>query len=52
MFSGYAEWSRDSLQIFFTGWGAPGGPSTIYKMFWDGTSQTKYQDGLNLVIGQ
>ena len=52
MFSGYAEWSRDSLQIFFTGWQAPGQPSTIYKMFWDGTSQTKYQDGLGLVIGQ
>jgi hypothetical protein len=52
MFSEYAEWSRDSLQIFFTGWEAPGRPGTIYKMFWDGTSQTKYQDGLNLVIGQ
>jgi hypothetical protein len=52
LFSEYGEWSRDSLQIFFTGWETPGGPPTIYKMFWDGTSQTKYQDGLNLVIGQ
>jgi uncharacterized membrane protein len=52
MFSGNAEWSRDGLQIFFTGWEAPGGAPTIYKMFWDGTSQTKYQDGRNLVIGE
>jgi len=52
LFSGYAEWSRDSLQIFFTGWETPDGPATIYKMFWDGTSQTKYQDGSSLVMGQ
>jgi uncharacterized membrane protein len=52
LFSQNAEWSRDSLQIFFTGWQVPGGPTTIYKMFWDGTSQLKYQEGSNLVIGQ
>ncbi|MGA2095140.1 MAG: hypothetical protein ABSH39_02470 [Candidatus Acidiferrum sp.] len=52
MFTEDAEWSRDSLQIFFTGFQVPSGPSTIYKMFWDGTSQSKYQDGMSLVIGQ
>jgi hypothetical protein len=46
-----AEWSRDGLQIFFT-CREPGGNMTIYKMFWDGTSQTKVQDGYGLVIGQ
>jgi len=46
-----AEWSRDGLQIFFT-CREPGGNMTIYKMFWDGTSQLKVQDGYGLVIGQ
>ncbi|MGB9464278.1 MAG: hypothetical protein WBR10_04135 [Candidatus Acidiferrum sp.] len=48
----FAEWSRDGLQIFFTGREASGTAVTIYKMFWDGTSQTKVQDGYGLVIGQ
>ncbi len=48
----FAEWSRDGLQIFFTGREASGTAATIYKMFWDGTSQTKVQDGYGLVIGQ
>ena len=52
MFSQYAEWSRDGLQIVFTGWLAPGATPTTYKMFWDGTSQAKYVDGWGLVIGQ
>jgi uncharacterized membrane protein len=50
--SSFAEWSRDGLQIFFTGSDASGKTMTIYKMFWDGTSQLKVQDGYNLVIGQ
>jgi hypothetical protein len=48
----FAEWSRDGLQIFFTGREPSGTAMTIYKMFWDGTSQTKVQDGYDLVIGQ
>jgi hypothetical protein len=48
----FAVWSRDGLQIFFTGREPSGTAMTIYKMFWDGTSQTKVQDGYDLVIGQ
>jgi hypothetical protein len=47
-----AEWSRDGLQIYFTGREPTGSSMTIYKMFWDGTSQLKVQDGHGLVIGQ
>jgi hypothetical protein len=48
----FAEWSRDGLQIFFT-CGEPGiTATTIYWMFWDGTSQTKIAGGYDLVIGQ
>jgi uncharacterized membrane protein len=50
--SSFAEWSRDGLQIFFTGRDSSGKTMTIYKMFWDGTSQLKVQDGSDLVIGQ
>jgi hypothetical protein len=48
----FAEWSRDGLQIYFTGREPTGSGTTIYKMFWDGTSQLKVQDGYGLVIGQ
>jgi hypothetical protein len=48
----FAEWSRDGLQIFFTCHEPSGTAMTIYKMFWDGTSQLKVQDGYSLVIGQ
>jgi len=47
----HAEWSRDGLQIFFTGTDASGRSST-YRMFWDGTGLQKYSAGTNLVIGQ
>ncbi len=47
-----AEWSRDGLQIYFTCREPSGNVMTIYKMFWDGTSQVKVQDGYGLVIGQ
>jgi len=47
-----AEWSRDGLQIFFTCREPSSTAMTIYKMFWDGTSQLKVQDGYSLVIGQ
>jgi hypothetical protein len=52
MFSMQAEWSKDGLQIFFTGNDLTAKKTAIYKMFWDGTSQVKVQDGYNLVIGQ
>ena len=47
-----AEWSKDGLQIYFTGRDPASGKSTLFRIFWDGTSQTKYQDGSGLVIGQ
>jgi hypothetical protein len=47
-----AEWSRDGLQIYFTCREPSSPATTIYRMFWDGTSQTKVQDGHGLVIGQ
>ena len=52
MFSGGAEWSKDGLQIFFTGRESSAKSSAIYKMFWDGTSQLKVLDGYSFVIGQ
>jgi hypothetical protein len=52
MFSGGAEWSKDGLQIFFTGREPSSKSSAIYKMFWDGTSQLKVVDGYSFVIGQ
>jgi len=48
----FAEWSRDGLQIFFTCREPSSTAMTIYKMFWDGTSQIKVQNGYSLVIGQ
>jgi uncharacterized membrane protein len=50
--SSFAEWSRDGLQIYFTGRESSARPLGIYKMFWDGTSQLKVLDGYDLVIGQ
>ncbi|HYL64770.1 MAG TPA: hypothetical protein VE077_19315 [Candidatus Methylomirabilis sp.] len=50
--SNFAEWSRDGLQIYFTGRSPGSNTMTIYRVFWDGTSQTKYQDGYGLVIGE
>jgi dipeptidyl aminopeptidase/acylaminoacyl peptidase len=48
----FAEWSRDGLQIFFTCHEPTSTATTTYRMFWDGTSQLKVQDGYSLVIGQ
>jgi uncharacterized membrane protein len=48
----FAEWSRDGLQIYFTGRETAGSGMAIYKMFWDGTSQVKVQDGYGFVVGQ
>ena len=46
-----AEWSRDGLQIFFTG-PDPAKPAAIYRIFWDGIGQQKFASGMQLAIGQ
>ena len=51
MFSQDAEWSRDGLQIFFTGTDASRN-SSIYRMFWDGTGLQKFAAGSSMVIGK
>jgi uncharacterized membrane protein len=51
MLSEYAEWSRDGLQIFFTGTDSSKRSAT-YRIFWDGTGLRKYADGLDFAIGQ
>jgi uncharacterized membrane protein len=45
------EWSRDGLQIFFTGSDASHRNAT-YRIFWDGTGLQKYSSGTQFVIGQ
>jgi uncharacterized membrane protein len=51
MLARVAEWSRDGLQIYFSGTDASKRIAT-YRVFWDGTSLKRYSDGTNLVIGQ
>ena len=51
MFAQDAEWSKDGLQIFFTGTDASRN-SAIYRAFWDGSGLQKYAAGLNLAIGK
>jgi len=46
-----AEWSRDGLQILFTGLDASRRSST-YRIFWDGIGLQKYVAGTGLVVGQ
>jgi uncharacterized membrane protein len=46
-----AEWSRDGLQIFFTGTDTARHSAT-YRIFWDGTGLQKYASGTGLVVGQ
>jgi WD40-like Beta Propeller Repeat len=46
------EWSRDGLQVFFTGRPSPSSAPTIYRIFWDGTGLTKVHDGSDFVVGQ
>lgn len=48
---GKAEWSRDGLQIFFTGHDAVG-KSVLYRIFWDGSGLKKIRLGSDVVIGQ
>jgi hypothetical protein len=51
MFAQNAEWSRDGVQIFFTGWDASRNLS-IYREFWDGSGLKKVRAGGELVVGQ
>ena len=46
-----AEWSRDSLQIFFTG-SDSSHHTIINRVFWDGTSLLRSVPGSNYVVGQ
>ncbi len=46
-----AEWSRDGLQIFFTGQ-EPGKAAATYRVFWDGIGLQKFAAGTQLAIGQ
>ena len=52
LFCENAEWSRDGIQIFFTGTDAPSGKPAIYRIFWDGSGLKKIRAGSDLVIGQ
>jgi uncharacterized membrane protein len=51
MFSQSAEWSRDSLQIFFTGADSSRHYAT-WRMFWDGSGLKRYSEGIHLVVGR
>ena len=44
-------WSRDGLQVFFTGQ-EPGKSPATYRIFWDGTGLQKYASGTAFVVGQ
>ncbi|HYL84796.1 MAG TPA: hypothetical protein VE263_11220 [Candidatus Angelobacter sp.] len=46
-----AEWSRDGLQILFTGQ-EPGKAAATYRVFWDGIGVQKFASGTQLAIGQ
>jgi uncharacterized membrane protein len=46
-----AEWSRDGLQIFYTG-RVSANPLATFRVFWDGSAPRRYLDGTDLVVGQ
>jgi uncharacterized membrane protein len=46
-----AEWSRDSLQVFFAGMDSSH-RSVVNRIFWDGTSLQRLLTGSNYVVGQ
>jgi uncharacterized membrane protein len=46
-----AEWSRDGLQVFFTGTDSSR-RSFIQRIFWDGTGLQRLLTGSNYVVGQ
>jgi uncharacterized membrane protein len=46
-----AEWSRDGLQVFFTGSDSTHHP-IIYRIFWDATGLQRILPGSSYVVGQ
>ena len=46
-----AEWSRDGLQVFFSGSDSAHRP-VIYRIFWDATGLQRVLTGSNYVVGQ
>jgi hypothetical protein len=46
-----AEWSRDGLQVFFTGSDSARHP-IINRIFWDSTGLQRTLTGSNYVVGQ
>src|SRR6266853_1299985 len=46
-----AEWSRDSLQVFFAGMDSSH-RSGVYRIFWDGTGLQRWLTGSDYVVGQ
>jgi hypothetical protein len=51
LFAKDAEWSRDGIQIFFTGRETTHAPVT-YRIFWDGSEPKRYLAGTDFVVGQ
>jgi uncharacterized membrane protein len=51
MFAQGGEWSRDGLQVFFTGMDAAK-HIAVWHIFWDASGLKRYLDGTSLVIGQ
>jgi uncharacterized membrane protein len=47
----HGEWSRDGVQIFYTV-RPSSGPSTTYRIFWDGSAAKRYVAATKFVIGQ
>ena len=45
------EWSRDSVQVFYTVRGSSGAAST-YRVFWDGSAAKRYAAATGFVVGQ
>lgn len=51
VFATDGEWSRDSLQVFFTHHDPKHG-AAVDRIFWDGSEMKRYLLGSNLVVGQ
>ena len=47
----HAEWSRDSVQIFYTR-RASATSSSTFRMLWDASTPKRYLDGTDFVVGQ
>jgi uncharacterized membrane protein len=47
----HAEWSRDSVQIFYTR-RVSAASSTTFRMLWDASPAKRYQDGTDFVVGK